>query len=148
VPLNLIEVPLEPAMTEGDPFFEGDGLRLWFEPVNHGPDAVGLRAEAAGRVIACSGDSAPCSGIDRLARGAHLLVHEATFLELEREGGIEGHSTARDAGSAARRAGAETLLLVHFLEATIANPGAVIREAGEVYDGMIVVGEDLGRYQV
>ena len=83
-----------------------------------------------------------------LLRGAHLLVHEATCLERDREDGVEGHSTARDAGSAARRAGAETLVLVHFLEATIADPGAVSREAGEVFDGSIVVGEDLGRYQV
>jgi len=44
--------------------------------------------------------------------------------------------------------GAETLVLVHFLEATISDPGAVIREAGGVFDGTIVVGEDLGRYQV
>ena len=51
VPLDLIEVPLQPGMTEGDPFQERDGLRLWFEPVEHGPEAVGMRAEAAGRVL-------------------------------------------------------------------------------------------------
>ncbi len=36
----------------------------------------------------------------------------------------------------------------HGQEATISDPGAVRREAGEVFDGKIVVGEDLGRYQV
>ena len=30
----------------------------------------------------------------------------------------------------------------------ISDPGAVRREAGEVFTGTIVVGEDLGRYQV
>jgi ribonuclease Z len=148
VPLDLIEVPLEAAGRGSGPFFESAGLRLWFEPVDHGQEAVGVRAEAAGRVIACSGDSAPCAGIDRLARGAHLLVHEATRLEHGPEGDGAGHSTAGDAGRAARRAGVGTLVLVHFLDETIADPGAVKREAGEVFDGTIVVGEDLGRYPV
>ncbi|MFC1529839.1 MBL fold metallo-hydrolase [Gemmatimonadota bacterium] len=148
VPLDLIEVPLEPARQGSDPVYEVDGLRLWFEPVEHGPEAIGVRAEAGGRAIACSGDSAPCAGIDRLARGANLLVHEATFLEGSRERDGADHSTAREAGSAARRAGVETLVLVHFLEATISDPGAVKREAGEVFTGTIIVGEDLGRYQV
>jgi len=30
----------------------------------------------------------------------------------------------------------------------ISDPGAARKEAGEVFDGTIVVGEDLGRYQV
>ncbi len=148
VPLDFREVPLEPRSTEGAPFHELDGLRLWFEPVEHGKEAIGVRAEVAGRIVACSGDSAPCAGIDRLARGAHMLVHEATFREIDRERLAPGHSTTRDAGIAARNAGVGTLVMVHFLERTISDPDAVRMEASEVFDKEIVVGEDFGRYQV
>ena len=122
MPLEFITTPYRAGSSEGDPVHEVDGLRLWVEPVEHGREAIGVRAEAAGRVIAISGDTAPCAGIGRLARGAHLLVHEATFLEDAPGGTAPGHSTARDAGVAAREAGAETLVLTHFLEATIADP--------------------------
>jgi ribonuclease Z len=148
LPLEFITTPCRPGSSEEEPVHQVDGLRLWCEPVEHGREAIGVRAEAAGRVIAISGDTAPCAGIGRLTRGAHLLVHEATFLEDTPGGTAPGHSTARDAGIAAREAGVEVLVLTHFLEATVADPAAVVAEAAEVFDGKIVVGEDFGRYQV
>ena len=35
----------------------------------------GYRFEAEGKVVAISGDTIPCEGIDRLARNADVLVH-------------------------------------------------------------------------
>ena len=68
-----------------------------------------------GRVVAVCGDTAPCEAAVELARGADLLVHEATFGHSRREMAAErGHSTAAQAAEIARRAGARRLVLTHF----------------------------------
>lgn len=68
-----------------------------------------------GRVVAIAGDTLPCSAAVELARGADLLVHEATFGAAHRElAPLRGHSTAAQAAEIARQAGARRLVLTHF----------------------------------
>ena len=68
-----------------------------------------------GRTVVMTGDTSPCTATEEMARGADLLVHEATFGDEEAERAKEtGHSTAREAGALARRAGCRRLLLTHF----------------------------------
>ena len=67
-----------------------------------------------GRRIVLSGDTRPAPAVEEAATGADLLVHEATFLERDRELAIRsGHSTAADAARLAARAGVGLLALVH-----------------------------------
>ena len=69
----------------------------------------------AGRLVVITGDTRPCDATEHAARNADLLVHEATFGDEEAERAVEtGHSTAREAGQLARRAGCQRLLLTHF----------------------------------
>jgi ribonuclease Z len=69
----------------------------------------------AGRSIVYSGDSAPSEEIARLARGATLLIHEATTgQELEKDANVWGHSSARQAAEIARAAEVGELFLTHF----------------------------------
>jgi ribonuclease Z len=68
-----------------------------------------------GRVVALCGDTLPCDAAVELARGADLLVHEATFGEGRRQmAALRGHSTAAQAAEVARRAGARRLVITHF----------------------------------
>lgn len=70
--------------------------------------------ERRGRRIVYSGDTRPAPGIARAAEGADLLVHEATFLEADRDlAGRAGHSTAAQAAALAARAGVGLLALTH-----------------------------------
>jgi ribonuclease Z len=68
-----------------------------------------------GRSVVITGDTRPCDSTADAARNADLLIHEATFGDEEAERAVEtGHSTAREAGVLAKRAGCRRLLLTHF----------------------------------
>jgi ribonuclease Z len=67
-----------------------------------------------GRRIVFSGDTRPCRALFDASVGADVLVHEATFLEEERDRADEtGHTTALQAARLARDAGVHLLALTH-----------------------------------
>ncbi len=96
----------------------------------------------AGRHIVITGDTRPSPATAEAARGADLLVHEATFGDEEAARAVEtGHSTAREAAQVARDAGVGTLLLTHFSARYSRDAGDLGREAREVF-AATVVGKD------
>lgn len=91
----------------------------------------------AGRTIVISGDTAPTDTVVAAAAGATLLVHEATFLEDERERARDtAHSTASDAATIARDAGVGVLALTHLSNRYSGRDAA--REAREVFTDTVV----------
>jgi ribonuclease Z len=105
--LGVPEGPLWGKIHRGEPVTLDDGR------VVQPSELVGPRRP--GRTVVITGDTRPCDGTAVAARDADLLVHEATFGDEEAERAVEtGHSTAREAGALARRAGCRRLLLTHF----------------------------------
>ena len=104
------------------------------------PD-LGMRIEADGRTMAYTGDTGPSTEIEELARGADLLVTEASWqdADMEREP-PPFHLTARQAAEHATRAEARSLLLTHFWPT---HDRAVSREqAREAFAGELVLAEE------
>ncbi len=89
----------------------GGGDRVRTAPTEHRRPGVALRFEVqdTGRVLVYSADTGPCAAVEALARGAGVLIHEATTREL-----FPGHTTPRQAGEVAARAGIGRLVLIHF----------------------------------
>lgn len=96
-------IPLEPWT----PVCASSAVRVLAAPAEHSRPTVALRFESAHGVLVYSSDTAPSPHIVELARGADLLVHEAT-------GPYEGHSTVKDAAIVARDAGVPRVVLVHL----------------------------------
>ena len=100
------------------------------------PDQV-MGEAREGRTVVLSGDTRPCDATKDAARGADLLVHEATFTTEDRERAIETrHSTAREAATLARDAGVRMLALTHI--STRVHPREVKAEARGVFAGTVV----------
>ena len=77
--------------------------------------AMVLGPPRPGRSIVYTGDTAPSKDVVALARGADVLIHEATVeLSLEKDANDWGHSSARQAAQAAKEAGVGELYITHF----------------------------------
>lgn len=105
-------------------------------------DVVG--APRPGRLVVYSGDTRPCRTVVDAARGADLLVHDATFTEDDAVRARETfHSTAREAAQVARDAGVRRLLLTHLSARHADAPHHLEREARVVFPGARVAHDGL-----
>jgi ribonuclease Z len=91
----------------------------------------------AGRKVVLAGDTAPAASVVQAARGAELLVHEATFLADEAERARETlHSTAGGAALLAREAEVTLLALIHLSTRYFGHQ--VVEEAREIFPETVV----------
>lgn len=106
-----------------------------------GPEGI-VGPPRPGRTVVYSGDTRPCDGVRQAARGADLLIHEATFGDDERERAVEtGHSTAREAATVARDAGARRLVLTHISARYSREAPELLAEATSVF-GSVSIARD------
>jgi len=129
---DTLGVPFGPergALQRGEPVTLADGSTVTPEQV--------LGAARPGRTVVIPGDTTPTRSVLEASLGADLLIHEATFLEDERErAGETGHSTAVESAQLAQAAGVRMLALTH-LSARYFGPEAA-REARAVFPETVV----------
>ncbi|WP_287153779.1 MBL fold metallo-hydrolase [Candidatus Solincola tengchongensis] len=113
--------------------YEVGGIRLRAFPTRHPVEGYALRVEGDGWALAYSSDTSPTPSIEEAARDADLFICEATLPDSYREEASHGHMTSRQAGEAARRAGARRLLLTHIWPTF--EPEEVLAEAAEAFGG-------------
>jgi len=82
--------------------------------VNHPVETFGFRIEHGGRALAYSADTGESAALVGLARGADLLLCEASFAD-GAANPPDMHLTGRQAGEHAARAGAGELVLTHLV---------------------------------
>jgi ribonuclease Z len=136
--LGVPEGPLWGRLHRGETVELPDGRKVRPEDLVGGP--------RPGRSVVISGDTRPSPALARAARGADLLIHEATFSELDGERAREtGHSTAREAAELAQAAGVRQLVLTHLSPRYSRDAPELLAEARAVFpettiarDGMVV----------
>ncbi len=108
-------------------------VRARFYPTRHPVEGYSVRLWGKGWSMAYSSDSAPSPDLEEAAAGVDLFVCEATFPASHAAEASHGHMTARQAGEAAARAGARSLLLTHIWPTF--DRQDILEEAREAFGG-------------
>ena len=128
---------LDVATAEG--LEAGAGLALDTLPVRHHPSSIGLRFRIDDGVdaylVAVSGDTGWCDGLEQLAAGSDLLVLECTSVEPS----VDVHVSLEEIRDGIDRLDARQVVLTHLTDEVAENlaidPIPRVRAA---YDGMVL----------
>ena len=93
-----------------------------------------------GRKIVYSGDTAKCQKVIEESEDADILLHEATVTD-EKSSSKHGHTSAKEAGEIASRAGVEKLVLTHISRRYRNNPEVIQDEAKEEFSNTTVASD-------
>ncbi len=121
------------------------GLHLSFSRTDHPPETLAVRVDADGRSLAYSADTGPGWSFEALGPDIDLALCEATYLS-SREGTLEGHLSARQAGAMARRSGVRRLVLTHLWP--VVDPALAVEEGSEAYGRVVELAEVHAGYEV
>lgn len=110
-------------------------LALAFSRTDHGPETLAVRVEGEGATLGYSADTGPGWSLAALGSDLDLALCEATYLA-DREGTLQ-HLSARQAGAAARSAGATRLVITHLQPSVDAD--AARREASAAFGAEVSV---------
>ena len=134
--LRIPEGPLWGQLHKGQTVTLPDGRMI-------GPAEL-VGAPRLGRALVYSGDTRPHLSVIVAARGADLLVHEATFGGDEMERAREtGHSTAAEAARVALEAGARRLVLTHISSRYSRDASELLAEARAVFPETVIARDGL-----
>jgi len=105
-----------------------------------------------GRKIVYCSDTIFCPNAIELARGADVLIHEATYTAGDEELAVRGqHSTSIMAAQVAREADVKTLIITHFSPRYEADEGnglnLMLQEARSIFPNTFMA-EDFWSYEV
>ncbi|SDH23031.1 MBL fold metallo-hydrolase [Microbacterium pygmaeum] len=154
-PAQLVRTTAAPPAPLPVVVYDVDGVRVTAVEVLHGHahPALAYRFDTPDGSIVFSGDTRVSDALVALAEGADVLVHEVVDLDFLEKHGTTGlalermhalHTDVTEIGAVARRAGAGTLVLTHYLPA---DPTAVSitywrERAAAGFTGKTVAGED------
>lgn len=114
--------------------------------VNHPVEAYGVRVEAAGAVLAFTGDTDSCAALTPLCHGASLMLADSAFVDgRDTDSGVH-LSGSRAARAAVAAGGVDRLMLTHL---PAWNDPAVCRaQAAAVWPGEVELAVPGATYQI
>ena len=134
--LGIPEGPLWGKIHKGNPVTLPDGRTIT-------PDTL-VGPPRPGRTVVYTGDTRPHAAVVEAAKGADLLIHEATFGDDERQRALEtGHATAREAAEVAREAGVQRLALTHISPRYTREAPELLAEAQAVFPDVVIARDGL-----
>ncbi|MBA3945742.1 MAG: MBL fold metallo-hydrolase [Herpetosiphonaceae bacterium] len=126
--------------------FDNDHYGVWTAPAVHTVPTLAVKIvdHLTNRTLVNSSDTEPNAGSEAFAQGTHTLIHEATNSDPSQG---HGHTTPRQAGEIARRAGAEQLILIHYSSRyTMPEAEALAQVQVADFTGSVVIAQELAHY--
>ena len=118
---------------ESMPVIDTDVVKIWASNGCHMVPSIGLRIQFTSGSLCYSSDTGPCDAIEHLAENVDILIHEAT-------GEGQGHSSPKQAGDIAQRAGVKKLVLIHY--PTDVDTDEWVEQARISFSGEVVLAQD------
>ncbi len=117
-----------------------NGSTIEFFPTVHSCPCLGFVAREPGKALVYSSDGAPNPLLESLNVESPVLIHEATGLHQEVKGlNADGHSSAAQAGAAARKMGATTLFICAMRPCTPTDVEQIRQEASTMCQVPVIV---------
>lgn len=138
-PLNLRAIPLKNEF----PLFYNDRFEIRTHPVRHSRETIALRfSEKGGSSFAYCTDTGFFEELCQFVSSCDILFHDAAAPHrfIAELGG--NHSTAREAGIVASKAGVKKLVLIHMDFRKGFTEQEIVMEAKEFFNGEVVAGRD------
>lgn len=110
-------------------------LALRFSRTDHPPPTYAVEVASDGRRLIYTSDTGPGWGVSAFDPGADLVLSEATYQDASQ--GSPLHLTARQAGAAAREAGARRLMLTHLWPRL--DPVRSVEEGSEAFGAPVTL---------
>ncbi len=142
--LDLDEIPL----TEDAAIVAAEGLSIRTTPAAHGRDTASVRFETGSAAVCYSSDTRPSEAVERLARGADMLLHDCAGPHRRREEFGVSHSSAREAAQVAANAGVGGLVLMHLGARDRAELDECVEEAQATFAGTVIAAHDGGCWKL
>jgi len=123
-------------------------------PVHHGtwPNAWGYRFTTPDKIIVMSGDCRPSEKVVEYAEGADILIHEVYYKkEYDTKSDewkayhADHHTSTYELAEIANQTNPGLIVLYHILFWG-ANEEDLLNEISEIYNGKVIVGQDLDIY--
>ena len=132
--LEVVTTQPESGLIVGD-------LEFTFFATDHAIPCHAMRIVSGGRTLFYTADTAYDPALVEAARGADILMAEASFLTKDKGENVPRHMTAAECGQMAATAGVTRLLLTHFWpEYSVAE---LVAEARCHFDGEIIAADNL-----
>ncbi len=138
--------------------YDSGKWKIYAEFVNHGNSlglsqedwaCFGYRIEADGKVIAISGDTVACEGLNRLAREADCLIQCCYLADAELTNSAFKRSakhiiaSSGQVGKIAVDNNVKKLVLTHIRPKSEAMMCSLLDDVRNIYDGEVILGTDL-----
>jgi len=131
LPKAFVSTVVEPGQD-----FQAGPFRVRTAAMRHPVPTLGMRFELDGHALAYSADTGPTEELVRLARGADVLLAEATWVDVP-SWGNPIHMTASETGQIARQAEVGRLVVTHVWPT---NPKDTVQErAAQAFGGSVTL---------
>lgn len=110
-----------------------------FKKTTHPVETLAMSADANGRTLVYTADTAWNDGLVAFARNANVLIAEASLQEPDTPAS-QVHMTAEEAGKLAKTAGVGRLVLTHIVPGL--DPMVSLEQAGKHFTGKIIAATD------